>query len=56
VVEGAVCCRKDVGSVVLRQGGIEFEDTWSQISHLSVKSHSGIAPDPSFLPKQVPTR
>ena len=30
-------------------GGIEFEeaeDTWCQISHLSVKSHSGIAPDP----------
>jgi hypothetical protein len=29
----------------------EFEDTWSQISHLSVQSHSGIAPDPSFQPK-----
>jgi hypothetical protein len=24
---------------------------WPQISHLSVKSHSGIAPDPSFQPR-----
>jgi hypothetical protein len=24
-------------------GGIKFEDTWPQISHLPVKSHSGIA-------------
>ena len=24
---------------------------WSQIAHLSVKSHSGIAPDPSFQPE-----
>jgi hypothetical protein len=26
MVEEAVCCRKGVDSVVLRQGGIEFED------------------------------
>jgi hypothetical protein len=38
-------------AVVLRYGGIEFEAQtncpWTLISHLSVKSHSGIAPDPS---------
>jgi hypothetical protein len=33
-----------------RAGGIEFRVTypWSQITHLSVKSHSGIAPDPAL--------
>jgi hypothetical protein len=34
-------------------GRIESEDTWSQISHISVKSpsNSGIAPDTSFQPR-----
>ncbi len=43
MVAGTVGCRKDVGSVVLRYGGIEFEDTWSKVTW-------GLHPTPPFNP------
>jgi hypothetical protein len=49
VVAGTLGCREDVCAEVLRSGESNLRTTESQISHLSVKSHLGIAPDPSFL-------
>ncbi len=58
VVSETVGCRKGVDSVVLRQGGggesnlrTQTKGPRPQISHLSVKSHSVIAPGPSFQPR-----